>query len=350
VSKIEPRDGERDAVQVVTHCSGWTVSAHWDVPSTALSGICFAHLVSSAGDSHIVFVVRNDSSHSSLYSQTSDTTWQAYNRYGGNSLYTGSSGAAADRAVKVSYNRPFTTREYAPEDWVFNAEYPMVRWLERNGYAAASFRLHDEAGTAVPAVVTYDAATRTAILRPAAPLAGLVTYRATLKGGLAGVGDVAGNPLAHDRTWSFTTAVGPTGSPVAKRSPGGHGSGTKGAASGAHGSTSKAASALRVAVGPRSVRASGVGVVKLRVACPQSARSCRIKLRLRLGRRNLATKTVTVGGGHAKTVALKLSASARRDLRRRGSLAVTATAAVRDQAGHRATTATSIRLLAPRRR
>jgi hypothetical protein len=34
----------------------------------------------------------------------------------------------------VSYNRPFTTRGDATEDWVFNAEYPMVRWLERNGY------------------------------------------------------------------------------------------------------------------------------------------------------------------------------------------------------------------------
>ena len=39
--------------------------------------------------------------------QTSDTTWQAYNAYGGNSLYTGS---PAGRAYKVSYNRPFSTR------------------------------------------------------------------------------------------------------------------------------------------------------------------------------------------------------------------------------------------------
>ena len=41
--------------------------------------------------------------------QTSDTTWQAYNRYGGNSLYFGS---PAGRAYKVSYNRPFTTRAH----------------------------------------------------------------------------------------------------------------------------------------------------------------------------------------------------------------------------------------------
>src|SRR5262249_56746142 len=25
----------------------------------------------------------------------------------------------------------------SPEDWVFNAEYPMVRWLEANGYNVA---------------------------------------------------------------------------------------------------------------------------------------------------------------------------------------------------------------------
>ena len=36
-----------------------------------------------------MFVVRDDDSHSDLLFQTSDTTWQAYNGYGGNSLYTG---------------------------------------------------------------------------------------------------------------------------------------------------------------------------------------------------------------------------------------------------------------------
>ena len=49
------------------------------------------------GGSHIVFIVRDDDGHSDLLFQTSDTTWQAYNRYGGNSLYTGSSAAAATR-------------------------------------------------------------------------------------------------------------------------------------------------------------------------------------------------------------------------------------------------------------
>jgi hypothetical protein len=34
----------------------------------------------------------------------------------------------------VSMNRPYVTRDYRAVNLVFNAEYPMVRWLESNGY------------------------------------------------------------------------------------------------------------------------------------------------------------------------------------------------------------------------
>src|SRR6266545_183092 len=120
-------------------CGNWAVSASWAVPADAVSGIYFAKLNrtdGTSGSSHVVFVVRDDASQSNLLFQTSDTTWQAYNQYGGNSLYVGS---PAGRAYKVSYNRPFTTRGTGSEDWVFNAEYPMVRWLEANGYDVSYF-------------------------------------------------------------------------------------------------------------------------------------------------------------------------------------------------------------------
>ncbi len=88
--------------------------------------------MSGTATSHIVFIVRDDASTSDMLFQTSDTTWQAYNSYGGNSLYTGS---PAGRAYKVSYNRPFSTAGGAEaHDFVWNAEYPMVRFLESNGY------------------------------------------------------------------------------------------------------------------------------------------------------------------------------------------------------------------------
>ena len=128
-----------DATTGLLDCGNWGVSGSWTVPSTAVSGIYFAKVIraDTGGASHIFFVVRDDSSTSDLLFQTSDTTWQAYNEYGGNSLYVG---APAGRAYKVSYNRPFTTRTTSDgQDWVFNAEYPMVRWLESNGYNVSYF-------------------------------------------------------------------------------------------------------------------------------------------------------------------------------------------------------------------
>ncbi len=125
-----------DADTGLIDCGNWAESASWAVPATAVSGVYFAKLTrtDTSGASQIPFVVRNDSSQSDLLFQTSDTTWEAYNSYGGNSLYTGGPGTNPGRAYKVSYNRPFTTRGTGPEDFFFNAEYPMVRWLESNGY------------------------------------------------------------------------------------------------------------------------------------------------------------------------------------------------------------------------
>jgi Domain of unknown function (DUF4082)/Bacterial Ig domain len=142
-----------DANTGLTDCGNWAVSASWPVPATATSGIYFAHLVrtdnGTGGDSHIVFVVRNDSSHSAVLYQTSDETWQAYNYYGNGSLY-GQASPSFDltgRSFKVSYNRPFLTRGFAQEwdTWLFGPEFPMIQWLEQNGYDVTYFTSVDGA-------------------------------------------------------------------------------------------------------------------------------------------------------------------------------------------------------------
>jgi hypothetical protein len=122
-----------DAATGLVDCGNWAPSASWSVPADAVSGVYVAKLVrgDTGGASHVVFVVRDDAGGSAVLFQTADTTWQAYNAYGGNSLYVGQ---PAGRAYKVSYNRPFSTRGCCVEDWLFNAEYPMIRWLEANGY------------------------------------------------------------------------------------------------------------------------------------------------------------------------------------------------------------------------
>jgi len=78
-----------DSTTNLADCGNWAVSALWQVPSNATSGVYFALLTrtDTGGASHIVFIVRNDASHSAILYQASDETWQAYNAYGGHSLY-----------------------------------------------------------------------------------------------------------------------------------------------------------------------------------------------------------------------------------------------------------------------
>lgn len=115
-------------------CGTWRVSASWDVPADAVSGVYVALLerADNGGASHIVFIVRNDGSTSDIVFQTSDPTWHAYNVYGGANFYQGGSNG---RAYKLSYNRPFSTRDWQNgRDFYFSSEYATVRFLERNGY------------------------------------------------------------------------------------------------------------------------------------------------------------------------------------------------------------------------
>jgi glucose/arabinose dehydrogenase len=128
-----------DAATGLIDCGNWAVSASWAVPSTATSGVYIARPVrtDTGGASHIVFIVRDDAGQSDFLFQTADTTWQAYNNYGGMNLYRYRT-APPYRAYKVSYNRPFNNRgatQFAErESFLFNSEYPMIRWMEANGY------------------------------------------------------------------------------------------------------------------------------------------------------------------------------------------------------------------------
>ncbi len=139
---------QTDSSTGLIDCGNWSVSASWTVPSTAVSGVYIAHLVRDdaqdpGGDSQIPFVVRNDSSHSDILLATSDATWEAYNDYGGNSLYTLHGGLPARQpaglqggvrgllqpAVRRRASRPTAARRI-----FYYAEYQMIQFLEENGY------------------------------------------------------------------------------------------------------------------------------------------------------------------------------------------------------------------------
>jgi hypothetical protein len=135
----------RDAATGLVDAGNWSVTDTWEIPADAVSGIYIAKLVredGTAGENHIPFIVRDSASTADIVFQTADSTWQAYNGWGGANVYGGNGpggDTAPGRAYAVSYNRPITTREYGgtyagPQDFIFGAEYSAVRWLESNGY------------------------------------------------------------------------------------------------------------------------------------------------------------------------------------------------------------------------
>ncbi len=77
--------------------------------------------------------------------------------------------------------------------------------MDASTLGASTFTLTREgSATPVAATVGYDPASRKATLDPGASLEAGAAYTASVRGGSGGVKDAAGNPLAADRTWSFT--------------------------------------------------------------------------------------------------------------------------------------------------
>jgi hypothetical protein len=167
--------------------------------------------------------------------------------------------------------------------------------------------------------------------------------------------DIAGNvdptPASRDFATTGGSAGGGTTTGASTTSSGGGGSTPGGGQTTGQGATSAVdRSGPRVTIVKRTVRASAKGLVTLRIACPRGEQRCRVDLRLRRGGRQLVGKTLTVPGGKAANVTLRLLRTDRLRLVRARSLLVDAAATGRDVAGNRATTTTRIRILAPARR
>jgi hypothetical protein len=122
----------------IVECN-WSTSYSLTVPTDWVSGVYLVKLSlsSPAKESYIVFVVRDDARNSPILFQSSVTTYQAYNEWGGSSLYTNTSGGDKT-GVKVSFNRPYW-RNFGAGDFISlngapGYEMQMVRWLESQGY------------------------------------------------------------------------------------------------------------------------------------------------------------------------------------------------------------------------
>jgi hypothetical protein len=118
------------------------IECNWEIAFSILidpdwvTGYYLIKVIADNGfETHSPFVVRESGRRAPLLAQASATTWQAYNGWGGLSLYhnqTDRSQFAAGRAYQVSFDRPFLLTEQ-----VWLEEFAMVRWLEQGGYDVA---------------------------------------------------------------------------------------------------------------------------------------------------------------------------------------------------------------------
>lgn len=137
----EPAQGTKRLVE----CQ-WDTSLELTIPEDWVSGVYLARLTAlspspeKGKQNYIVFIVRDDRP-SDLLFQCSDNTWQAYNAWGGASLYKHPEGNQRTFA-HVSFDRPYARypqsianfpQSTGSGEWLL-FEFPMAYWLEREGY------------------------------------------------------------------------------------------------------------------------------------------------------------------------------------------------------------------------
>ncbi len=124
---IEPRH---------TAVTDWPVSLQVDTTGWP-AGDYLLRLDSSAGPQRYVpLQVRRPSAAGTVVVVSADTTWQAYNRYGGYSLYEGPNGSFATRARAVSFDRPYSiTTGQGASEYMENMR-PLVTLVEQLGLDA----------------------------------------------------------------------------------------------------------------------------------------------------------------------------------------------------------------------
>jgi hypothetical protein len=119
----------------LTECD-WHATLSFPIPEALPSGVYIVKMQAFPGaDSDCLFVVR--ALHPSpLLVEIPTATWEAYNAWGGDSLYPGGSKRVgvthSNQGVEVSYDRPYESQTGAGQ--FFIGEVAMVRFLEHHGY------------------------------------------------------------------------------------------------------------------------------------------------------------------------------------------------------------------------
>jgi hypothetical protein len=111
----------------------WQPSLSFHVTAEWVSGAYLIKLVGSEGsESYVPLVVRDEGSTAALVLQLPVATWQAYNVWGGHSLYYGPGRDHATRARIVSFDRPYV-RNRGAADLLQGGDQPFIALVERLG-------------------------------------------------------------------------------------------------------------------------------------------------------------------------------------------------------------------------
>ncbi len=118
----------------LTECR-WRPTLGFRIPSAWASGVYVAKLGTDRGAERECLFVLEAAHPGALVAQISTATYEAYNDWGGDSLYPGALPVRATgtrQGVEVSYDRPYDTSTGAGQ--FFTRDVALVRYLERSGY------------------------------------------------------------------------------------------------------------------------------------------------------------------------------------------------------------------------
>jgi N,N-dimethylformamidase beta subunit-like, C-terminal len=129
----QPRCTHRYATGL-TECD-WRPTLSLVIPPAVPSGVYIARLTARTGQSDCLFVIRARAS-TPLLAQLPTSTYEAYNAWGGDSLYPGGADPVgltnSSQGVEVSYDRPYDSVTGAGQ--FFARDVAMVWFLEQYGY------------------------------------------------------------------------------------------------------------------------------------------------------------------------------------------------------------------------